>query len=132
MSVNRIEALLDSIASLKGWTNPDSISFQIRNPLLVSSFSRPGKNEITDEGYRIFPSALAGIRACEFDLTLKCSGESRAGLKKTDTLKNLLGVFGIKELGGIQAIVKFLRRALKTQDVSADTPLSWFVEKVND
>lgn len=131
-NVNRLEALLDSIAHLKGYsTNPDSTLYQIRNPLGIVSFSRPGKNEIDDEGRRVFSSDLAGRRACEFDLRLKCSGESRAGLKKDDKLENLLRVYNISELGGQQAVVKFLKRALKDETISRTTPLSYFRNESN-
>ena len=129
MSVNRLEALLDAIASLKGWSNPDSKSYALRNPLLVQSFSRPGKNEISEDGSRIFASSLAGVRACLFDLELKVKGESRAGLKAEDKLENLLRVYGITELGGQQSAIKFLKRALKTQDIKLSTPLTWFLEE---
>jgi len=127
--ISRLEALFDSIASLKGWSNPDSVAYALRNPLLVQSFSRPGKNEIDTEGRRVFTTALAGIRAGLFDLELKVKGESRAGIKKDDLLENLLRVYGVTELGGQQQIVKFLKRALKTQDIKLTTPLSWFVEE---
>ena len=129
MSVNRIEALLDSLAALKGWSNPESDAYQLRNPLLVQSFSRPGKNEIDDKGRRIFSTELAGIRACLFDLELKVKGESRAGIKKDDLLENVLRVYGVTERLGQQQIVKFLKRALKTQDISVTTPLAWFIEE---
>lgn len=126
--VNRLEALLDAIASLRGWSNPDSVSYSLRNPLMVKSFSRPGKNEITDDGTRVFSSSLAGLRACLYDLELKVRGESRAGIKKDDKLENILRVYGITELGGQQSAVKFLRRALKDQFITRTTPLSYFVE----
>ena len=129
MSVNRLEALFDSIASLRGWSSPDSDAYQLRNPLLVQSFSRPGKNEIDEKGRRIFKSALAGIRAGLFDLELKVRGESRAGIKSDDRLENVCRVFGITELGGQQQIVKFLKRALKEQDIKLTTPLKWFLEE---
>ena len=129
MSVNRIEGLLDAIASLKGWNTPESRAYQLRNPLLVQSFSRPGKNEITDDGLRVFSSALAGLRACLFDLELKVKGESRAGIKKDDLLENVLRVYGVTELGGQKSVVKFLKRALKTEDISTTTPLKWFLEE---
>ena len=129
MSVNRIEALVDSLAHLKGYsTTPDGELYQIRSPLGIQSFSRPGKNEIDPQGRRIFSSHLAGYRAAEFDVRLKCSGESRAGLKKDDKLENLLRVYGVSELGGQQQVVKFLKRALKDQSISRTTPLSWFLE----
>lgn len=129
MSVNKIEALLDAIAHLKGYsTNPDSALYQIRNPLGIMSFSRPGKNEIDDEGRRVFSSDLAGRRASLFDIELKISGASRAGIKAEDKLENLLRVYGITEIGGQQAVVKFLKRALKNESISKSTPLAWFLD----
>ncbi len=126
--VSRLEALFDALASLKGWSNPDSVCYQLRNPLLVKSFSRPGKNEITDDGTRVFTSSLAGIRAGLFDLQIKIEGKSRAGIKAEDTLENVLRVFGVVEKLGQQQIVKFLKRALKDQSVTTTMPLAWFLE----
>lgn len=129
--VSRLEALFDGLSSVKGWSNPDSISYQLRNPILVQSFSRPGKNTIDSDGRRIFDTQLAGIRAGLFDLELKVRGESRAGIKKDDTLENLLRVYGLVEKLGQQQVVKFLKRALKTQEVSVTTPLAWFLQETN-
>jgi len=129
MSVNKLEALLDAIASLKGAsTNPDSELYQIRNPLGVQSYSRPGKNLITDSGLRIFDSWLAGYRAAAFDLSLKIEGTSRAGVKRDDALSNVLRVYQITEKLGMQQVVKFLRRALKDQNITTETPLAYFRE----
>ena len=128
MSVNRLEALHDGISSLRNFSNPESKSYQLRNPLLIRSFARPGKNEIDEEGYRIFDSSLAGTRACLYDIDKKVRGESRAGLKKDDLLENLLRVYGIKESLGMTQVVRFIKRALKTEDVSPQTPLAWFLE----
>lgn len=127
--ITKIEALFDALASLKGWSNPDSVCYQLRNPLMVKSFSKPGKNTITEEGYRVFETQLAGIRAGLFDLTLKVTGKSRAGIKAEDRLENVLRVYGVSELGGQQAVVKYLKRALKTQDIKITTPLKWFTEE---
>lgn len=127
--ITRIEALFDAVASTKGWNNPDSLCYQLRNPLMVKSFSKPGKNEITEDGYRVFSTQLAGIRAGLFDLTLKITGKSRAGIKTDDLLENVLRVYGITELGGQQAVVKYLKRALKTQDIKTTTPLKCFTEE---
>ena len=127
--ITRIEALFDALASLKGWSNPDSQAYQLRNPLMVKSFSKPGKNEITEDGHRIFSTQLAGVRAGLFDLDLKIRGKSRAGIKADDMLENVLRVFGVTELGGQQAVVKFLKRALKTQDIKTTTPLKWFLQE---
>lgn len=127
--ITRIEALVDAIAHLKGsTTNPDGELFQIRNPIGIMSFSKPGKNEIDTSGRRVFKTWLAGYRAACFDVSIKITGKSRARIKDTDLLENLLRVYGIIELGGQQAVVKFLKRALKTQDIKTTTPLKWFTE----
>lgn len=128
MLINKLEALLDAIASVNGWNNPDSESYQIHNPLLIQNYSLPGKNLIDEKGRRVFKTAASGVHSCLYDLGMKVRGESRAGIKKDDLLKNLLGVYGIKEAGGTQAVVKFLRRALKDQSITVETPLSYFRE----
>jgi hypothetical protein len=128
--IDRIEALVDAIAHLKGsLSNPDSELYQIRNPLGLPSFSRPGKNEIDDQGRRVFSSSLAGMRACLFDAEIKIKGTSRAGVKADDKLENLLRVYGVTETLGQTQVIKFLKRALKNQEISRQTPLSWFLEK---
>ena len=129
MSVNKLEALLDALSDLKGYGTPDGTLYPLRNPLGIQSFSRPGKNEITDSGVRVFSSDLAGRRACLFDLDLKVRGESRAGLKKTDLLENLLRVYSVTEKLGMTKVVRFLRRALKDESISTSTPLTYFVEE---
>ena len=126
--VNRAEAIVDALGKVNGMANPLSDAYALRNPLMIRSFARPGKHETDDQGRRVFSSLLSGYKAGLFDVTLKIEGKSRAGLKPTDTLTNLLGVYGIKELGGIDTIVKFLRQALKDPGISKDTPLSYFME----
>ena len=125
--ITRIEALVDAIAHLKGsTTNPDGELFQIRNPIGIMSFSKPGKNEIDTSGRRVFKTWLAGYRASVFDCEIKVKGESRAGLKKEDNLSNLLRVYGLTEKLAHQQVVKFLRRALKDQSITTETPLTYF------
>lgn len=124
--INKLEALLDALASLKGFNNPDSLCYQIRNPLMVKSFARPGKHEVTEDGLRVFDSTLAGYKAGLFDLEKKVSGTSRAGVKADDTLQNVFRVYGITELGGMDAACKYLKRALKDQAITKNTPLSYF------
>ena len=54
MAVNKIEAIVDALAHLKGSsTNPDSDLYQNRSPIGIQSFSRPGKNEIDEQGRRV-------------------------------------------------------------------------------
>ena len=124
--VTRLEALIDSIGRLNGIGNPDSDAYQIRSPLLVKSFARAGKHETDSMGRRVFNSLLSGYKAGWFDVKLKIEGKSRAGLTPQDPLTSLLAVYGIKELGGIDNVVAFLRRALKDQSITKNTPLSYF------
>jgi len=126
MPVNKIECLVDAISRCNGGNDPESLCYHLRNPLLIKSFARPGKHETDEQGRRVFTSWLSGYKASLYDIELKISGNSRAGLKPSDTLTNLLGVYGIKEPGGISNVVSFLRRALKDQTISKDTPLSFF------
>jgi len=123
---NKLEALLDAIGNLKGMANPDSLTYQIKNPLHIRSFARPGKHEIDEEGRRIFPSWLAGYKASLFDLEMKVSGKSRAGLREEDKLSNLLRVYGLPEKLAQQQVCKFLKRALKDDTIHPETPLSYF------
>ena len=130
MNQRRTEALVDALINLLGSaSNPDGALHQIRNPIGLLSFSRPGKQELDSEGRRVFDSWLAGYKAATFDLDLKCKGGSRAGLKTDDKLSNLLGVFKVTEKLGQTQVVRYLRRALKDENISLNTPLSFFVEE---
>jgi len=127
--VRRIEALADAIARLnQAWT-PEADAYQLRNPLLIKSFARPGKHETDDKGRRIFESFLSGYKASLFDLDLKLRGKSRAGLTTESTLENLLGVYGIDSIAATDNIVAFVRRALKDQSITKRTSVTFFVEK---
>lgn len=126
--MNKIEALVDAIANLHGFPhNPESDAYRLRNPLLIRSFAKPGKHEMDEQGRRVFPSLLGGYKSAIFDVELKLRGQSRAGLKPDDKLENLLRVYGISQLGGMSNVVSFLRRALKDQNISKETPLSYFL-----
>lgn len=124
---NKIESLVDAIGRANGSGDPDSAAYLLRNPLLIRSFARPGKHETDDQGRRVFSSFLSGYKAGLFDIELKITGKSRAGLTQENTLAHLLGVYGIKEPGGISTVVSFLRRALKDPDIKSTTPLSYFI-----
>src|SRR5580658_64120 len=124
--ISKLEALVDAIGKANGIHNPESESYRLRNPLLIRSFARPGKHETDEQGRRVFASLLSGYKAALFDIQLKLTGKSRAGLRPTDSLTNVLGVYGIKELGGVSTVVSFLRRALADQTIDSTTPLSYF------
>lgn len=124
--MNKIEALVDAIGKANGLHDPESACYKLRNPLLIRSFARPGKHETDETGRRVFSSLLSGYKAGLFDIELKIAGKSRAGLRPDNTLTNLLGVYGIKEPGGIGYVVSFLRRALSDASINSQTLLSYF------
>lgn len=128
-TVPHVEALVDAIAKRNRIEVPSSLAYQLRSPLLIKSFAKPGKHVLDPEGRRIFPSLLSGYKASVYDMELKVRGQSRAGLKPTDKLKNLLGVYGIKDYIEVDSIVSFLRHALKDSTISRDTSLSYFVQE---
>ena len=130
--ISKVESIIDAIAQLNGaFSNPESQAYKLRNPLMVRSFARPGKHESTATGHRVFTSVLAGYRAAVFDISLKLEGRSRAGIKVTDTLANLLRVYDVKDGLGMDKAVSFIKRALDDPSISRDTPLEFFREERN-
>lgn len=130
MTVSKIEALVDALARINNAHNPESESYQLRNPLRLRSFAKPGRHMVNSDGLRIFGSYLAGYKGACFDITLKIKGLSRAGLTTTDSLDKLLHVYGFYEKAAIDNIISFVRRALKDNNISAKTPLSYFSEDI--
>ena len=128
MKINRIKSLVDALSVLNGVNKPDSEAYQLRNPLLLRSFARPGKHDVDELGRRVFDSYLGGYKAAVFDVKLKISGESNTGLKPTDKLRNLLGVYGVKQEQDQMSIVWFLRKALADKNIDLLTPLAYFGE----
>ena len=63
MKINRIEVLVDALSVLNGVNKPDSEAYQLRNPLLLRSFARPGKHDVDEQGRRVFDSYLGGYKA---------------------------------------------------------------------
>ena len=126
--INKIEAIVDALASVNEAHKADSLAYRLRNPLLLRSYSRPGRHEVTEEGVRVFDSHLGGYKAAIFDVALKINGESHVGIQPTDKLRNLIGVLGIKNENDILSIVYFLRKALSNKDIDQFTVLSYFLE----
>lgn len=124
---NKIEVLLLALASLNRAHIPTSDAFRLKNPLLIKSFALPGKHDVDDDGRRQFLSILAGMKAGLFDLELKVSGKSRAGLKPTDTLENLCRVYGRSDRGAMNEVANFVRVALNDDSITTKTPLSFFL-----
>lgn len=128
MFVSRIEALADAISALNDWLNPSSDAYQLRNPGLLRAFST---QHLRDEhGRRIFPSSIDGIQALKYDLTKKCSGNSRSKLKDTSTLKDLLVKGYAQPPSSEEYVLCFLQSALLRQSINANTPLKYFLEEV--
>jgi hypothetical protein len=126
--MKKIEALLDAIGRLNGCMDPESDSYRLRNPLMLTSFAKIGKHECDEQGRRIFSSFLNGYKSATYDLNLKITGKSRAGIIPTDTVENLLRVYGLKSTVAADNVVSFVRRALRDPDFCKQTPLSYFIE----
>jgi hypothetical protein len=129
MKIDKIEAIVDSLSFVHSAHHADSLAYRLRNPILLKAFGRPGKNDVDENGYRIYSSFLSGYQSALFDLLIKLSGTSNSGIKKTDLLRNLLGVYGINQDKDLTQVVSFLKKALQNPDISLQTPLSYFAEK---
>ncbi len=126
--MNRLEALTDALMSQTGFLDPRSEEYRCRNPLGLKAFSM--KHPHNDQGLRIFKNFTAGYVAGLFDVRVKCSGESRAKVDKESSLKELLRCMS-KPTDKAHEVAEFLKQALNDDGISADTPLSYFVENGN-
>lgn len=130
MAINRVEAIVDAISKLNGCADtPESLSYKLRNPLMLKSFARVGKHETDVNGVRIFTSLLSGYKAAVFDVQLKIEGKSRANVKPDSPLEQLLICYGVKTSGAVDNVVSFLKRALGDDNITRHTPCSYFLEK---
>lgn len=127
----RTEAIVDAIGYVNDFHNPKSQAYKLRSPLLLQSFALPGKHVIDEAGLRVFPSLVSGYKASVYDAGLKVTGNSRARLKPSDTLVNLLGVYRIKDRQDVSAVIEFLQNALDDLTISENTTLSYFIEESN-
>lgn len=133
MPVKRIESLADCIAFLNDCHNPDSLSYQTRNPGLCRAYSFKQLDKVNADGFRVFSSIIGGMRFLHQDLTWKCSGQTRAKgehgkLKPTSTLTDLLKSFKLSDIGNLMQAVDFLNRALQTTEITATTELKFFLD----
>jgi hypothetical protein len=119
----RIEALADALTRQNKY-EPDSHSYQTRNPGLLRAHA---SKYVTDgDGVRVFNSFLDGYQALLYDLQVKCSGQSRTRLKPNSTLDDLLMAYGYRKTA-VEQVVRFLRRALRDDSITHETPLSYFL-----
>ena len=71
MNQRRTEALVDALVNLMGSAStPDGVLHQIKNPIGLMSFSRPGRQELDETGRRVFSSWLAGYKAATASLRI--------------------------------------------------------------
>ena len=123
--IDKIEAIVNAVASLHDYSSPESDAYKLRNPLLLKSFSKPGKHNVNEKGIRQFESFQGGYRSAVWDLELKLKGSSNTGLQPSDRLKNLLAVLGLSQEQEQMSVVFFLRKS-KDKDIDLNTPLSYF------
>ena len=124
---NKFEILALAISKQTGaFDNPDSKAFFLQNPLLLKAY-RPEK-KVDAEHYRIFTTMMGGLKAGIADLQAKCSGKNHR-LTPDNSLKDMLSLFGFATDSAVRPVVLFLKRALKDESISANTPLSWFNEE---
>jgi hypothetical protein len=141
MPVKKLEALADAISALNDYGNPESPSYQLRNPGLVRAHSFKQLNAVDDQGRRIFTSLIGGYRFLIQDLQWKCEGTTRAKgehgkLKPESTLVDLLKAFRLNGLSEQIQAVTFLNAALQTlgtlDEVKPTTELKFFLEGDTD
>lgn len=123
--MTRIEVLADAFSHLNGFSNPTSRAYKNRNPGLLKAFMP--KHAQTEDGLRVFNSVSSGYDNLVQDLLIKCEGKSRCHLKTTDTLRDLVKVYG-NDASSTRGVKNFIRHALDTEDVYENTELSWFLE----
>ena len=151
--MNKLEVLADSIIHYTDYSNPESLQYQYRNPLglqMFCSHAQPFKTCHTcctatistmhlyesgatvqrkydvSTGLRIFDSHIQGYQAGLYDLRIKCSGKSKSKVTENSSIRELIRSYYLPE-GTASYAAKFLRRALKDQSISEDTPINYFV-----
>lgn len=122
----KIEGLAEAIIAYSSYIDPGSDLHAARNPGGLKALGMIQARD--DKGNRVFRSVLDGLQALLFDITLKISGESRAKLKPTATLTDLALAYNLPATTA-QAWSRFLRKSLRNDSLTANTPLSYFQEQ---
>lgn len=122
----KIESLVLAIGKLNGcFDDPESKAFRLCNPLLLKTY-RPEK-KVDSENYRVFSSVMGGFKAGVADLQAKSSGKNHR-LSDENSLRDLLVLYGFANEQTVKKIILFLRRSLQDENISANTPIKWFLE----
>jgi len=122
----KLEMIALAVGKMNGaWDDPDSKAFRLCNPLLLKTY-RPEK-KVDSENYRIFTSVMGGFKAGIADLQAKSSGKNHR-LSDENSLRDLLVLYGFANEQTVKKIILFLRRSLQDENISANTPIKWFLE----
>lgn len=121
----RLEALCDAFAHLNGALDPQTDAYRLRNPLLLLAFNV--KHPRDEKGRRIFRNIQVGYENGVYDLSLKCTGRTRAKLTPDSTVTDLAHVYA-HPTTAVRYLVNYLRHALNDDTITARQPLRWFVE----
>lgn len=122
--MNKLEALVLSIAYSNDAFNPGNRYFTNCNPLGLKTY-RPEK-KCDSEHMRIFSSILGGLKAAQSDIAAKTNSANNK-LSGENVLSELLVFYGIHKDTAIRPIVLYLRKSLNDEDITAKTPLSYFL-----
>jgi hypothetical protein len=151
--VGRLEALLDAIVAYTHYTDPTHPQYQFRNPLGLQMFCphatyfkncpqcKTGdfptvhyydhgvvtKKYDKETGLRIYNTHIQGYQGALHDLTIKCSGKSKSKVRETSSIKELIRSYCLPD-GTAACVARFLRKALKDENISENTPIQYFAE----
>lgn len=129
MSIPKLHALADAFANLNGAFSPSSDAYKLRNPLMLKAFSP--KHDRDDKGRRRFKSFTSGYDNGIIDCSIKCSGKSFSKIGPDSTLKDLVCLYG-NPATAAKSVKNFLRVALEDENIMETTPLSYFLEKLEE
>lgn len=125
----KFEILALALAKSNGWDEPGMKAFELRNPLMLRTY-KPEKRA-DSEHYRIFSTIMGGFKAGVAELSARCSGKNHR-LNSENTLRDLLTLYGFKNDLAIRKITLFCRKALADDSISANTPLAFFQEEIQE
>lgn len=123
--INKVESLVDALAYANKAYQADSKAYKLRNPIMLRNFAPEGKHPVTEDGYRIFDSYLAGYKGAVWDISKKLAWTSNSGITNKHTLVNLLLVLGVKTEEDIMSVIYFLRKSIDPV-IDKSTPLTYF------
>ena len=118
--MKRIESFCDAVASYHDYWSPESQSYELRNPGMISSESQKPH---TPEGKRIFSCHRAGYAALMDVVQKRCASHPQQNIKA------LLEYFGIKMPLQQEHAIDFISRCANSNAISLKTSLSWFLEE---